>query len=262
MMIVSAKIKSLIHRYLEGDQLITKGEVLYARSKNRGGLVRLPLETGDLIIVKMWRIRNLKERIKSVAYFSNGWQEWRMHRLIHRAGVPVPLPLGFYRLALPKGELYEAMAIEDLGETERGLPYLKKLIAAKEESEIKAFEERLIDITFEIVGMGVVDIDHSLNNFLVDTNGRLLRIDFECAQRYWSDMMSREKFAEMIARLLVNHVFAVQPEVSRTERFVRRLYDRMDIGHRVRSLVISKVTESLEIQYRKIGVALVVKLPD
>ena len=256
-----ANIEYLLLRHLGDDLVQTDGEVFHTRSGNRGGVMRLPLGVGGSIVVKVWRTRNLKERVKCAVHFSNGWREWRMHRLIRRAGVRVPEPLGFYRLTMPDGERYEVMAIEDLGETERGLPYLKRLIAAEEESAVESFENRVIAITAEIVGLGVVDVDHQLNNFLVDTASRLIRIDFECARRPWLGVMPRREYAEMMARLLASHVYAVQPDVCRTERFAEQLYGRLSIDRKVRALVRSSLNEKLEIQYRKMGVASVVKLP-
>lgn len=255
-------IESLIRRHLGDDLAQAESVAFHTRGGNRGGVLRIPLESGGSVVVKVWRIQNLKERVKCAMHLSNGSREWRMHRLIHRAGVRVPEPLGFNSLNMADGGRYDVMAIEDLGETERGLPYFKRLILAGDESEIIAFEDRVIATTAEIVELGVVDIDHQLNNFLVDTAGRLLRIDFECARRPCLGVMPRGVFAEMVARLLASHVYAVQPDVCRTERFAERLYERLRINNpRVRALVRSSVEEKLESQHCRVSITSVVVLP-
>lgn len=241
-------IKDLLCRYLGEEHVLPAGKVCHTRSKDRGGVLRLPLEDGGSVVVKVWRIRNVKERIKSAAYISNGWREWRMHRYIYRKGIRVPEPLFFSRLKVVTDEYYEVMGIEDLGETEQGLPYLKRLIAAEDESRITTFENSLVNITTEIVGLGIVDIDHQLNNFLIDKVQRLMRIDFECARRPLFGIVPREEFAEMIARLLTSHIYAVQPDVGLSKGFAKQLYNRLDIGHQVRSLVQSSVNKKLENQ--------------
>lgn len=254
-------IKVLIQRHLENGPDESVGETLHTRGNKRGGLLRLPLESGGSTVVKMWRIRNLKERIKSIIYRSNGWREWRMHRRIHQARIQVPEPFGFFRLKRPNGEKFEFLAIEDLGSTERGLPYLKRLIADNDESAVKSFENRLIEITLSLVGLGVVDIDHQLNNFLIDKSDRLLRIDFECARQYWPGVTPKREFAEMIARLLASHIYAVQPDMSRTKQFSERLYRQLNINHQIRARVQSSVNKKLDIQHRKMGVATTINLP-
>lgn len=255
------RIRSFIRQHLEKNRPATGSEILHTRGDRRGGLLRIPLDSQESTVVKIWRIRNLKERIKSKVYFSNAWREWHMHQFIHQAGVQAPVPIDYFRLSLPKGDTFECMAIEDLGETERGLPYLKRLIANNDESKAKVFEKGLVDITLDLIKLGVLDIDHQLNNFLVDSNDRLVRIDFECARRYWMGFKPKGTFAEMIARLLASHVYAVQPNVSRTERFAERLYRRLDIDHRMQARVQCSVDEKLERQYRTMGIRMTVTLP-
>ena len=254
-------IAALVRNHLEANQASVGGDAIHARGGRRGGLLRLPLGPTGTVVVKLWRVGTRKERIKLAVRLSNGWREWRMHQFVHRGGVQVPAPLGFCRLTVANGDQWEVMAIEDLGATERGLPYLKKLISAGMEADIAIFEEGLIAITTQIARLGVVDSDHQLNNFLVDDTGRLLRIDFECARRPWRGNLPAGDYAEMIARLLASHVYAVQPDVRRTERLAETLYGELGLDGRVRAKVSESVNDKLEYQHRKVGVASAVTLP-
>lgn len=236
--------------------------VCHTRSKDRGGVLRLPLEEGGSVIVKVWRIRNLKERIKSVAHLSNGWREWCLHRFIFKAGIQVPEPLAFHRLSVPYKGRYEIMAIEDLGEIEQGLPRLKKLLLAKDGSRVSSFEENLIDITATFIKLNIVDIDHQLNNFVVDQSNRLMRLDFECARRHRLGIIRKSTYIEMISRLLASHIYAVQPDVTRSELFAERLYKRLGLDHQFRAKVQTSVNKKLENQSRSSGTLTTVSLPD
>ena len=253
-----SEIEPAINHFLAGSDNFA-GESMHVRSGNRGGLLRLPLTNGGSVVVKFWRIRNLKERIKSFAHLGNGQREWNMHRMIYLAGIDVPEPLAYYRLT--SAVKCEVMAIEDLGETIQGLPYLKKIISDGDETGIVSFEEKLMESTLQFIKLGILDIDHQLNNFVVDRSGRLTRIDFECAHRYFFRARSRQEYPEMLARLLASHVYAVQPDVGRSIRFAERLYTRIDVDEKTKKLVASSVNEKLARQRGKKRVATKIYLP-
>lgn len=254
-------IEDLLRRHLSAEFPADDGLVLHTRSKNRGGLLRLPLKNGGSIIVKIWLARNVRERIKSILHLSNGRREWKMHRFIHRAGILTPKPLWFRRLTLTSNESCEAMAIEDLGETESGLPHLKKLITTADEAGIVAFEDKLIVATERFIDRHIIDIDHQLNNFVVDAQGRLMRVDFECAKRYRLGLVPKPDYAQMIARLLASHIYAVQPDTKRTENFSARLYERLAVNSEYKKMIKEMVNKKMLLQQRKVGVATEISLP-
>lgn len=241
---------------------VTNSILLHSRGSDRGQLLRAFLQSGASIVLKCWRIRDLKERLKSLLRCSNGYREWRIHCFLHKSGLPVPLPHSFQRLKVSGDGRYEVMAVEDLGEAERGLSYLKRMIAAADDHNVQAFERSLIDITSRLFALRIVDIDHQLNNILVIPGGHVLRIDFECARRPFFAAPAASAIARMIARLIVSHVYAVQPDVARSEDFARALYGHLDLDVRLRPLVQSSVDEYLAAQHRKVGIASAVRLPD
>jgi len=236
--------------------------VLHQRTKGRGGLLRLPLEAGGAMVVKIWHLRTIKDRLKSRLGISNGCREWCMHRLIHDGGLHTPAPLGFLRLQLPGGDNLESMAIEDLGETMSVREHLTSLMLAGEEDAVRDIESEIIVSTQRLLAMGVVDIDHQLNNFLVDRNGAVHRIDFECAQRRRIYRSLRSARITMLARLISSHIYVAQPDVPRSLSFTKRLYQALEPGRRDRERIQRAVNENLERQYQRKGVFTSITLPD
>ena len=254
------EIEDLLRRHLLADTPDSDDHVLHTRSKTRGGLLRLPMGKEKSIIVKIWQARNLKERLKAALGFSNGRREWRMHRMLYQAGVPAPAPLWFKQLSL-RNQKYEAMGIEDLGKTTRGLPYLKKLVAAGREAEITSFEIRIIAITEQFIKLRVLDIDHQLNNFVVDASDRLLRLDFECAKRHRFGLMPQAEYVEMISRLLASHIYAVQPDTERSKVFAEHLYACLLVKAAHKKMIQESVNQKMLLQQERKGVVAVVSLP-
>lgn len=255
-----AEIEPLLRHHLKGNAL-NRIETVHTRSDNRGGLLRLLLASGGSVIVKVWRLRNFKEQLKSFAYLSNGRREWRVHRFIYKAGIQAPAPLAFYQMMMPEGIRCELMAIEDLGVTCQGLPYLKQLIAHGHEVDIISFENSLIELTNQFIKLRILDIDHQLNNFVVDAQGRLMRIDFECARKHPLGVMPRKEYAEMLSRLITSHIYAVQPDVGRSVRFAEQLYKKLDARHWIKEMVHNSVNDKLARQLASGGVNTTVSLP-
>lgn len=227
---------------------------LHTRSKKRGGLLRLPLENGGAVILKVWLSRNVKERIKSAIRLSNGYREWYMHRFIHLAGIETPQPLWFHGITLPNGQHYEVMAIEDLGQTESGVPYLKRLMKAGQEEKITIFEERVIEVTSRLFDLRIYDVDNQFNNFLVDSCGRVVRIDFECASRHYFRSISLSKYAAVFDVLLRSHLHAAHPESDRTRQFILRLADRLSVSKEFLRKVDEVSRATLRLEREKTGI--------
>lgn len=247
------EIESSLQLYLLGG-VDSGSETVHVRSSNRGGLVRLHLTNGGSVVVKLWRIRNFKERLKAVGNLSNGRREWRIHRLIYRNGINVPEPLFFQRLTIPVVGPCEIMTIEDIGETECGVPYLKQLIITGRDKDITVFEDRIIDITSELLKMRILDVDNQLNNFLVDTAGRVLRTDFECARRRRFFSLRRLEFATMLDRLLRSHLHATHPDSERTSRFMAKVATRLTIPTNIRQMVAEITRNELQRERKETGI--------
>lgn len=253
-------IEDRLRKHLDG-QSESAVDTIHTRSNGRGGLSRIYLDNGKTVVVKLWYARNAKEKIKALVRLSNGCREWRMHRIIHQAGVDVPRPLAFHRFNMNDVEICEVMVLEDLGETENGMVHFKRLISQGNEAVIMAFEDLLIDKTIRLLNLHILDIDHQMNNFVVDKNKRLLRIDFECARRYPFHLKPRKLYVEMVARFITGHIHAVQPDVSRSVSFAERLYARLDLGKNIKYRISEAVKDNLAYQFEQSELDIKITLP-
>jgi hypothetical protein len=254
-----AEIEPLLRHHLEGN-VISRTETVHTRSGNRGGLLRLPLASGGSVIVKVWRLRNLKEQLKSFTYLSNGHREWRIHRLIHKAGVHVPEPLIYQRLTIPNFGPCEIMVIEDVGETECGVPHLKRLIATGRDNAITMFEGQMINITAELLKLKILDVDNQLNNFLIDSVNCVFRIDFECAHRRFDLSYRQNEYATMLDRLLRSHLHATYPESERTSRFMLQVATSLSVPAKIRQMATEITRNELQKETKKTGIEYAIAL--
>lgn len=254
-------IKTEIKAYLEGESVPDTCKQIHKRSNNRGELLRVSVNDERTVIVKLWYMNDTKKKIKSVLGVSNSAREWRMHRYIFLNEIPVAEPLHYLKLHLSNGDRWECMIFEDLGPTRSGLSYLKTLIALKDEEGIEIFEKSLIGITEKMLMAGIIDIDHQLNNFLVNDKNELFRNDFECAKHSSSyGRRVSNDCPEMLARLIASHVYAVQPDVKRTENFVEKLYTVIEVNRKMRIQISERVNKKLEVQFQKNGINSIVCL--
>ena len=253
-------VKSAFSSFSEGATPVECDE-LHIRSNQRGGLFRLKLEDGNTVVAKVWNIRNLKERFKSITRISNGWREYRMHRLVYQAGIATPEPISFFRSTMHNGSAVEVMIMEDIGVTTKSLVMLKSLLCQGNESKVLSLENEMIEITAKFLNLNILDIDHQPNNFVVDTNNRLLRVDFECARMRPFYSLRKKEFVTMIARFITGHIHAVQPDVDRSVEFAMRLYNNIAISKHYKELIKDKVNENLAYQLIHKGVDTKVTLP-
>ena len=260
-MIIDRKyIESALTGFSEGAPP-AKCEKLHVRSDQRGGLFRLYLEDGNTVVAKVYHIRNLKERLKSMTRLSNGWRGWCVHRLVYQSGISTPEPIAFFRSSIRNGTKEEVMIMEDIGASTSSLAILKGFLSEGDHNRLLSLEDQMIDITVRFLNMNILDIDHQPNNFIVDTSGRLLRVDFECAQRHLFKSFRKKEFVTMIARFITGHIHAVQPEVDRSLAFVNRLYQKLNVSSEYRLLIKDKVNENLAHQLAENGIDTKVTLP-
>ena len=227
--------------------------IIHNRGGGRGMLLRLHLRDAPDVIVKAWALRNLRERIKCWLGISNGAREWKMHCRVQQLGLRVPQPVAYSQVVIPSGR-YEIMVVEDLGETTKALQYLKRCLARKDDAEIARLEESVIEMAHLLVRAGVVDVDHQLNNIVLDASNEIVRIDLECARRCRPGRVPTEAYSTMIARLICTHAYACQPDLHLTEAFARTLSDRLQPPAAVLELAEAIINRNLKKQHRRKGI--------
>jgi len=145
------------------------------------------------------------------------------------AGIDVPEPYGVRYLYSRRHPFTSALVMSDLGDAERAVDHLKRLIQEGEDAQILRFETHLIEMTAGILAGGMLDMDHTLVNTLVPEHGRPVRIDFEVTRVTPGDPAQREAcLAEMLGRFLSSYCYAVQPDAQRVVSFSDRLSKKID----------------------------------
>jgi hypothetical protein len=220
-----ADVAPALRAHLAGDA--DAAQRLLWRPDGRGGILRVPHPAGGTVVVKVWRVAGPRDRLKVALGIANGQREWRRHRAMSRAGLAVPAPIFYRRAAVDPLGPCEWMGIEDLGATERGVDYLKRLAAEGRSADMDAFEEFIADCTLRQLLAGILDVDNQLNNYLAAADGRLLRIDFECARRRPMPRLWKREYASMIDRLRRSHLHACPNNPARTDAFIDRLAARL-----------------------------------
>lgn len=229
-------------------------EVLRGRSGSRGTLMRVRDSVGDSVIVKAWHLRDLKERLQAFSGLSMARREWRSHRHVERAGLRVPRLIEFLRLRCRDDRRFEALIAEDLGDTVNGMVHLKELLRVRDAAAVQEFEDRVIEMTRQLLAAGIVDVDHQLRNIVVTGASEPMRIDFECARRYRGQAPPMHEYGRMLGRLVVSHAYACQPDLDRTESFARRLAERLAVPANVLSGAKGQIERALAHQNRVAGI--------
>ena len=248
--------KDIIAHYLNNDNLTSPDMVCHTRSKGRGGVFRIPLDERTSTIVKVWNIRGYIQRLKSYSHQSMGWREWNMHKCIYDIGIQTPKPLTFFIVSLKDHNRYEVMAIEDCGETQTGVPYLKQLISTNQREKIRLFEEHVIDTTLTLTKRKIIDTDNQLNNFITDQHDKINRIDFECAKKksILPQRLFQAQYIEMIDRLIRSHLHATYPATRSTKEFIRTLINQLELPNKIQTLVKETTRKELIQEKERTGI--------
>lgn len=213
------------------------------------------------IIAKMWARPGLRGHFRRLLRILPCHYEWRNLRRLEVAGVPVPHPLGFCGVVPAISGYTDVLFMQDLGDCVPAGEYLKRLIRSSSDMQSIMFENVIIDMSDKIIRAGMIDTDYGMNNIVVTSDGRTVKIDVELVRRvFWPNFFPR-MYSLMLGRLIGLHAFAVQPEVVRTVDFAERLYARLKPSARVRELTNGYVQKLLLDQFRSCGIDTRVELP-
>lgn len=178
-------------------------------------------------VLKLWNRPGVRGDVRRWTGTGPADREWAMLRLVADAGVRAPRAIARLRLRGPGARHTDALFTEDLGPCEFALDYVKKPLAAGDEAEVTRIEEGFIDATARLIGARVLDPDNRATNYVVRTNGELVRMDFEIARVVWSPAMRPRMYGATLGVLIGSYAFAVQPQAWRAEAFALRLADRV-----------------------------------
>lgn len=216
---------------------------------------------GRAIVVKMWSRPDLRGKVRRLFGIAPSDLEWRnLTRLCH-VHMNVPKPLG--RCAVvPTIEGYtDALFMEDLGDCELSTDHLKRLINVGRNQEAHCFEDKLIEMAAQMLGAGMIDIDHGFANIVVQRTGRAVRLDLELARRVFFPDMFVDMYGEMLGRFIGMHAFAVQPDVYRSTQFSERLCSRLNPSRRVLESAAAYARGMMEVQRIDTGINMQLIMP-
>jgi hypothetical protein len=212
------------------------GEIRSETLKDQRGdcrVSRLFLDDERTLILKMWSRSRLSRAFRRMTRTAPFMNEALAMKVLYEQGVSVPQLLGYLKVRGLFPPYTHALFVEDLGSCTFASEHLKVLIAEGRQEEGRAVVSEVLDITEKMVMARIIDRDHSFNNVVVTSSGRVARIDLECARRYRFPEMHPALYGEMLGRLVGTYVFANQPEVTPAMRFARELADRIRPSRRV-----------------------------
>lgn len=228
-------------------------EIIYQR-ENRVVIRWRNSGLGYPIILKMWSRPDLKGSLRRLLKIGSCEYEWRNLVRLSNANVAVPRPLGFCRVVPNIAGYTDVLVMEDLGKCERAIEYLKGLFRAGHESQVLCFENAIIDMTCQILALGMVDVDHGLVNIVAQPSGRAVRLDLELARRIlWPELVPG-MYGRMLGHLIALHAFAIQPDTDLTTRFAQRLRERLKPSTRVLRVAGQYSQKLMRDQFQRTGI--------
>ncbi len=246
----------LVKQFCSGG---SKREIL--RKKKSSVVARIATVENSSIILKLWARRGCGAWFREVTKSGALYKELKALHRLHRAGCDVPEVLGFSLINMSDIEYTHAIVLEDITPSKNATIYLNNLVRSGDYKKVAAFEESLIQMTIQMVELGVVDADHSLVNIVVDGAGVPFRLDFEMATLLGVNYFLARQYGKMIGRLVASIVYAVQPNVELAERFFDRLVTALQPSTRVIRIAKAHIDSELEKQRLEKGIDVQIRIP-
>ncbi len=167
-------VEAVAHGELEAQSL---------RSRPDCQVLRIQVD-GESVIAKLWDRRSVRSLLRNLSRTSNRHREWRTLKRLFSRGMNVPRPLQQFHLSRSDSPFSDALVMQDMGDCVRGANALKTMLREGNDEERRRVEAEVIDMTHELVhGCRILDVDHHLNNIVLQPDGRVARLDFELARR-------------------------------------------------------------------------------
>jgi len=220
-------------------------------------VVRYKMDNGNSIIIKLFRGKGLwtgiKYAVKQAFRITPLQREWYVLNSVIKDTIKMPKPLGFCKIEENNSGYNYGIFVEDMGDNEHALNYIKKLLKEEKDTELSEFENKIIELTSRMIEKGFVDTDQSLSNIDIDQNGELVKIDLE-HMRKKGFLFINSTNAKMLACLIGSFVFAEQPGVKYSKLFYEKVKKEINMSEKVYSKVRVIIDETLNEQYRTCGI--------
>ena len=235
---------------LASDIVCSRRHAEVIRSKDRKTVLRVRLDEHHTIVAKLWALTRAMHKHRRLTRTSTAVREYRVLGHLHRAGIAVPKPFGYWFVRTDSGPNQEVILMHDLGPCIMASTYLHDLVTRQEWSRQIALDKEIVAMTRGVVDAGVVDPDHSVNNIVVDERRQLFRVDLEMAGRHRRGTFLSRRYAMMLGRLIESYTYAVQPHVELSLAFCDRLARELRPSRVARSRAAAFVAKRLAEQRR------------
>jgi hypothetical protein len=192
----------------------------------RGKVVKIEWVGHAPIVAKVWARRDIGGLIRVLSRTSKGCREFRGLQIIRECCPQAPRPILLHRHLHRTLGIVELVTMDHLETCLPASSWLKRL-AATDPSAADAFEDAIIDITGRMIDLCIVDPDHKIINFAVDDHGTPFRIDLELCRRVRWPRLQPRLLATMLGSLLSTHVIHTPEWPGRSDRFARRVLERV-----------------------------------
>lgn len=239
---------------LASDLACSRRRAEVIRSKGRKTVLRVRLDEHHTIVAKLWALTRAMHKHRRLTRTSTALREYRVLGHLHRAGIAVPEPFGYWFVRTDSGPSQEVILMHDLGPCMMASTYLHDLVTRQDWSRQIALDNEIVAMTRGVVDAGVVDPDHSVNNIVVDERRQLFRVDLEMAGRHRRGRFFSTRYAMMLGRLIESYTYAVQPHVELSLAFCDRLARELRPSRVARSRAAAFVARRLDRQRRTRGI--------
>lgn len=212
-------------------------------------------------VLKLWARPGMSGMIRRITRTGSALREFRTLKRLHSLGVSVPRPYGCARISITGNSYTDAVLIEDLGECRTLLAVVSELARTGAATQRVQIETAFIDLTMSLLKASIVDPDHGLINTVVCGGARLVRLDFELAQRVVFPKLHRRLYGRMLGRILSSYTFAVQPRTEMVSEFAERLVAALKPPRRVLQQASTFLNHKLDVQAKRQGLKIEVTLP-
>ena len=234
-------------------------EVISQRDWRR--VIRRSWKQGRSVVIKLWARPDVKGIIRRTLHISSADHEWRNLRILYGLGVRVPKPIGFVNIGRNPSQHTDLLIMEDLGDCQESITYLKSCIQEGDEEGIQKLESSIIDMTVLMVRARLLDYDHSLINIVVTSSGEVVRLDLEQARKVWFLGMHTDLFARMLSTFIASYIYAVQPDTGRVYGFIEKLFAELKPPTIVLKASQKYIDAKLSMQEKNTGINIQITLP-
>lgn len=251
---------------MEADDKAWLNEVLYqfqAQSLSYGTIVnrgtrvviRLDSPRGPAIL-KLWNLSDVRSRSRRLLGHTKGAAESSVLQFLAHSSVKVPRFFGHLHVPRQGLKYEEILWMQDLGPVVSLGSRLHSASKTRLEAEVRAINQKIVEITKGLIEAEVFDHDHRIANFVEDVTGRVSRIDFENARIGSSKLFRANREGAMLGALLASYAWLSRYNPEFTREFVKDLYRDIEPSLQTRQIADRKVNSEMERYSQRTGFSL------